>query len=98
VSVATDKMDEMRIYMMEIKALDQFETMDTDMLAAVEGGFGWGSIWRGFKCVAGTAGTIGTGALGGSATGGLTLPIIGHVSGGIIGGISGAGVGIASFC
>lgn len=44
VSVATDKMDEMRIYMMEIKVLDQFETMDTETLATIEGGMTWAEI------------------------------------------------------
>ena len=50
------------------------------------------------KCVGGTLGSVGLGALAGAAVGTITLPVVGTVSGAAVGAISGALVGAAEFC
>lgn len=65
---------------------------------------GWWDCWG--KCVAGTVGTAGLGALGGLAVGGagctVVLPIIGTVAcgtvGAVVGGVSGGLAGAAASC
>lgn len=56
-----------------------------------------GTAVGGWRCVAGTAGSVGTGALGGAA-GGSVIPGVGTAGGGIAGGVSGGLVGAATFC
>ncbi|MFC3932590.1 Blp family class II bacteriocin [Streptococcus dentapri] len=71
---------------MNTQTIQQFDVLDAEMLAGIEGGGWWPSwdeIWKGFKCVAGTAGSTGLGALAESP---------------VLGGLSGFGVGIATFC
>ena len=76
---------------MNTKMMEQFEIMDTDMLACVEGG-GW------IKCGLGVVGGALTGGVAGSAVGTVTLPIIGTVSGAAAGFWGGAATGAAKFC
>lgn len=76
---------------MNATVFEQFEIMDNEALATVEGG---GIV----KCVLGTAGSAGLGFVGGMGTGTVTLPVVGTVSGAAIGGWSGAAVGAATFC
>lgn len=58
----------------------------------------WSSAWQVVKCVAGTAGSAGLGAIAGASVGTITLHVVGTVSGTAVGGWSGSLVGIASFC
>lgn len=70
----------------------QFELLDAELLATIEGG---GCSWKG----AGGAtvqGAIG-GAIGGSAGGSVVLPVIGSVSGAVGGGILGGLGGAAAY-
>lgn len=70
--------------------IEQFEHLDTEMLATVEGGW-----WR---CPVGVVGSVGLGFLTGTSVGTVTLPVIGTVSGAALGTWSGIGVGVANFC
>ena len=58
----------------------------------------WSDVWDVAKCVGGTIGSAGLGALAGAAVGTITVPVIGTVSGTAVGAVSGALVGAASFC
>lgn len=71
--------------------------MQMETYKAVTKGF-WNSAWNVIKCVGGTAGSAGLGAIAGAAVGTVTLPLVGTVSGTALGGWSGALVGVASFC
>lgn len=76
---------------MNTQTISQFELLDTELLAAVEGG-GW------IKCGLGTVGGALTGGVTGSAIGTVTLPIVGTVSGAAAGFWGGAATGAATFC
>ena len=76
---------------MYTKMMEQFEIMDTDMLACVEGG-GW------IKCGLGVVGGALTGGVAGGAVGTVTLPFFGTVSGAAAGFWGGAATGAATFC
>ena len=55
--------------------------------------------WTGaIRCIIGTIGSTGLGAVGGAGAGTFTLPIIGTISGTALGAVSGAMVGCATFC
>ena len=55
--------------------------------------------WAGaIRCIIGTVGSAGLGAVGGAGAGTFTLPIIGTISGTALGAVSGAMVGCATFC
>lgn len=74
-----------------------YYSMELEASQAMTKGF-WGSAWQVVKCVAGTAGSAGLGAVAGAGVGSITLPVIGTVSGTALGGWSGALVGVATFC
>ncbi|MGL5014903.1 MAG: hypothetical protein ACRC6V_11515 [Bacteroidales bacterium] len=74
-----------------------YYSMELEASQAMTKGF-WGSAWQVVKCVAGTAGSAGLGAVAGAGVGTVTLPVIGTVSGTALGGWSGALVGVATFC
>ena len=76
---------------MNTKMMEQFEIMDTDVLACIEGG-GW------IRCGLGVVGGAVTTGIAGSALGTVTLPIIGTVSGATIGFWGGAAAGAAEYC
>lgn len=71
--------------------------MQLDMPEFHTRGF-WSKAWAAVKCVGGTAGSAGLGALAGAGVGTMTVPVIGTVSGTALGGWSGALVGVATFC
>lgn len=83
--------------MMNTRTLEQFDAMDVDMLAAVEGG-NWG------QCIVGTGSSALAGGLAGAAVSALAAeggglgPIAGAAIGWDLGAISGAGLGWANFC
>ena len=89
------------VFMMNTRTLEQFDAMDVDMLAAVEGG-NWG------QCIVGTGSSALAGGLAGAGTGtavsapaaegGGLGPIAGAAIGWDLGAISGAGLGWANFC
>ena len=58
----------------------------------------WATVVSVAKCVAGTVGSAGLGALAGAGAGTVTLPIIGTVSGTAVGAVCGGLVGAATFC
>jgi len=58
----------------------------------------WSDLWDAAKCVGGTVGSAGLGALAGAAAGTITLPVVGTISGTVVGAVSGALVGVATFC
>ena len=58
----------------------------------------WEAVARVAKCIAGTVGSAGLGALAGAGAGTVTLPIIGTVSGSAVGAVCGGLVGMATFC
>ncbi|MGT2925658.1 Blp family class II bacteriocin [Streptococcus cuniculipharyngis] len=76
---------------MNTKAMGKFEVLETEQLAAVEGG-GW------VKCGLGVVGGALTGGVAGGAVGTVTLPIVGTVSGATAGFWGGAATGVATFC
>ncbi len=74
-----------------------YYAMHLEQSEAVTRGF-WSDAWSVVKCVAGTAGSAGTGALAGAGIGTVTVPVIGTVSGTALGAWSGGLVGLATFC
>lgn len=56
-----------------------------------------GTAVGGWRCVAGTVGSVGGTGLAGAA-GGSVVPVVGTAGGAIIGGVSGGLVGAATFC
>ncbi|EMB95347.1 hypothetical protein SMU82_06734 [Streptococcus mutans SM6] len=89
------------VFMMNTRTLEQFDAMDVDMLAAVEGG-NWGQciVGTGSSALAGGLAGAGTGAAvsAPAAEGGGLGPIAGAAIGWDLGAISGAGLGWANFC
>lgn len=89
------------VFMMNTRTLEQFDAMDVDMLAAVEGG-NWGQciVGTGSSALAGGLAGTGTGAAvsAPAAEGGGLGPIAGAAIGWDLGAISGAGLGWANFC
>lgn len=85
------------MYSVDIAIEAIYYAMELEAPEATTRGF-WGSAWKVVKCVAGTAGSAGLGAVAGAGVGTVTLPVIGSVSGTALGGWSGALVGIATFC
>lgn len=65
-------------------------TLTIDEMALIEGGVWW-------KCILGTAGMAGLGALTGGGAGSV-IPALGTTAGAVYGGIAGALVGAATFC
>ena len=76
---------------MMTKTIEQFDVLDTETLASVQGG-------DVFSCILGTAGSAGLGFLGGVSAGTVTIPIVGTVSGAGLGAWAGAATGAATFC
>ncbi|VON47909.1 bacteriocin BlpO [Streptococcus pneumoniae] len=76
---------------MDIKMMEQFEIMDTDMLTCVEGG-GW------IQCGLGVVGGALTGGVSDGAVGTVTLPFFGTVSGAAAGFWGGGATGAATLC
>ena len=66
-----------------------YYVMELEAPKATTRGF-WGTAWKVVKCVAGTAGSAGLGAVGGAG--------VGTVTSSFLGGWSGALVGVATFC
>lgn len=83
---------------LEYQALDS-DTVKVTPRPTSQGGpfinLSWWSDWG--KCLAGTIGTAGGGAIGGAAAG-TEVPVLGNTVGAIAGGISGGLAGAANYC
>lgn len=62
-----------------------YYAMQIENPQAITRGF-WSSAWQVVKCVAGTAGSAGLGAIAGASVGTITLHVVGTVSGTSVGG------------
>ena len=69
---------------MATQTIENFNTLDLETLASVEGG---GCSWRG------AGGATVQGAIGGAFGGNVVLPVVGSVPGYLAGGVLGAAIG-----